>query len=306
MEDLKDIILGTNLIWEGNLEDSDDTEVKIYFKIVDLEYIDSVYKISVEIDKISASQNGYGYHINGFCNSGKDVISDREYLQMISGIISVIKDKFSQFGDINVVIKSLNCSDIPQDINEQKIHRRPIRNAVRDIVRVFKNNDDGVYYLPEFLGDDMVYFHPKMDIDYTVELELVSNVDMTEVYVDGNYYPKEEVLEITVTYNPDNKFELVSELIGELNELIAHEFTHMRQNFKGQINKAKEPSEPFKYYSQEHELEAQTKGFRRKSKITKTPFNDVVDKWFEKYKEFHKLNDDEMREIKQKIKSGKY
>lgn len=54
MEDLKDIILGTNLIWEGNLEDSDDTRVKIYFKVIDLDYIDNIYKISVEIEKISA------------------------------------------------------------------------------------------------------------------------------------------------------------------------------------------------------------------------------------------------------------
>lgn len=185
---------------------------------------------------------------------------------MISGIVSVIKDKFSQFGDVNVVVKSLNCSDIPRDINENKIHRRPIRNAVRDIVNVFKNNGEGNYYLPEFFGNDMVYTHPNMDIDYTVELELIESSDMTEVYVDGNYYPKEEVLDIIITYNSENKLSFVSELIGELNELIAHEFTHMRQNYKGEISGDKEPTEPLKYYLQPHELEVKNKGLGENQK----------------------------------------
>ena len=97
----------------------------------------------------------------------------------------------------------------------------------------------------------------------------------------------------------------LSELVGELNEIIAHEFTHMRQKSKGDFeDMGEEPELPYDYYTQPHELEAQFKGFKRKSKLKKEPMSDVMDKWFKKYKETHRLSDEEVEKIKSKILSG--
>ena len=305
MEDLKDIVVGKNFKWEGNLEEDDTSKVRIYFKIINSEYKDDTYSISVEIDKIAAKNEGYYSHINTFCNSGKDTINDREYLQMIAGIISVVKEQFSQFGDYNINVKSLNCSDIPQNITESKKDRLPVRNVVKDLIRVFKENDGGVYFLPEYFGEDMDYHHPNIDVYYTVELDMVEDFDSNDIYIDGDYYPEEETLVINVRYNPENKSAYISELIGELNEIIAHEFTHMRQSSRGEFSDDdEEPELPYDYYTQPHELEAQLKGFQRQSKLKGEPIGDVMDKWFTKYKQKHKLSDEEIKKVKEKILSG--
>jgi hypothetical protein len=305
MEDLKDIIVGKNFKWEGNLEEDDTSKVRVYFKVINSEYVNDKYNIFVEIDKIAAKNEGYYSHINTFCNSGKDAINDREYLQIIAGIVSVIKEQFSQFGEYSINVKSLNCSDIPQNITEAKKDRLPVRNVVKDLIKVFKENGEGVYALPEYFGTTMEYHHPNIDVYYSVELDMVEDVDSNDIYIDGSYYPDEELLIINLRYNPENKMSYISELIGELNEIIAHEFTHMRQSSKGDFDDmGEEPELPYDYYTQPHELEAQFKGFKRQSKLKKEPVSDVMDKWFTKYKERHRLSDEEVQQIKSKILSN--
>ena len=304
MEDLRDIMIGKNFKWEGNLEDGDESKVRIYFKVADSKYENGINNVSIEIDKITTKNRGYYTHINSFCNSGKDAINDREYLQMIAGITSELINVYSQFGDLKIIIKSLNCSDIPQNITESKKDRLSIRNVVKDIIKVFKENDEGVYFLPEEISDEMTYVNSNLDVEYTVEFEMVEDFDANEIYVDGDYYPDEDTLVINVRYNPDNKLSYVSELIGELNDIVAHEFTHMRQSLRGYFDdKIEEPKNPLDYYSQPHEIEAQVQGFKRKSKIKKEPISNVIDKWFEKYKLRHGLSDEEVKKIKEKIMS---
>jgi len=79
----------------------------------------------------------------------------------------------------------------------------------------------------------------------------------------------------------------------------------MKQTIRGEYDAFDEPEKPYDYYTQQHELEAQYKGFKRKSKITKKPIEQVVDDWFEKYKEIHNLSDEEMEKVKDKIMSQK-
>ena len=49
------------------------------------------------------------------------------------------------------------------------------------------------------------------------------------------------------------------------------------------------------------ELDSQYYGFKRMSKITGRPFNDVMIGWFKKYKDVHKMNDDEVKLTIKKI-----
>jgi hypothetical protein len=79
----------------------------------------------------------------------------------------------------------------------------------------------------------------------------------------------------------------------------------MRQSARGDFSdRDKEPELPYDYYTQPHELEAQFKGFKRKSKLKKEPMSDVMDKWFIKYKERHGLSDDEIEKVKSNILSS--
>ena len=58
-----------------------------------------------------------------------------------------------------------------------------------------------------------------------------------------------------------------------------------------------EEEDPFKYYTQPHEIDAQVFGFKRLSKIAKKPYELVVKNWFNKHRDIHRLNDREMIEV---------
>ena len=61
---MEDIIVGKNFKWEGNLEEDDTSKVRVYFKVINSEYVNDKYNIFVEIDKIAAKNEGYYSHIN--------------------------------------------------------------------------------------------------------------------------------------------------------------------------------------------------------------------------------------------------
>ena len=56
-----------------------------------------------------------------------------------------------------------------------------------------------------------------------------------------------------------------------------------------------------KYYTQPHELDAQVFGFKRISKLTKTPFDIVVKRWFNTHKNLHQMNDKDVKYVIEKI-----
>jgi hypothetical protein len=75
----------------------------------------------------------------------------------------------------------------------------------------------------------------------------------------------------------------------------------MIQNVRGEKLPDIEPKSHSKYYSQPHEIGAQVAGFKRKSKITKQPYEKVVRNWFEENKHKHKLNPKQSEKIIQKL-----
>ena len=110
------------------------------------------------------------------------------------------------------------------------------------------------------------------------------------------------VLAIEIDYNPENKKVMMYNLIGELNEIIAHELRHVEQKSKKTFSFDKdedfvEIEDPFEYYSQPKELDAQLHGFKRLSKLTKKPLDFVVKNWFDTHKNFHSLDYDQQKEI---------
>lgn len=179
--------------------------------------------------------------------------------------------------------------------------RQEIRTIVRDIIEVFKNEDEGEFYLPNDLREDEIeYNFPKFDLEVELTLEESEYVD--DFSLNADFYRDEYIVSIVITYNPNIKNKILYDLIGELNELVSHELRHLYQKTYGTYDiDVEEPGQPFEYYTQPHELDAQVAGFKRMSKITKKPFEEVVRNWFEKNKDLHHLNDNEKEKVIQLI-----
>ena len=186
-------------------------------------------------------------------------------------------------------------------ILEKSEQTQLIRQIVRDIIQIYKSNSDGEFYLPEDLsGEEMEYRSPKNSVSVELTLEMSDDVDD---YMSTAFFVRDEnVIEIKIVYNPKNKRKITYDLIGELNEIIAHELRHLYQRDTDLFDLGDEDDEeeelpPFEYYSQPEEIDAQVYGFRRMKKVTRRPFEELVRNWFRTHKEIHQLNKKEQEEI---------
>jgi hypothetical protein len=179
--------------------------------------------------------------------------------------------------------------------------RQEIRTVVRDIIQVFKSENEGEFYLPNDLRDDEIeYEFPKFNLE--IELIIQQSKDVDDFLLNAELYRDEGIIAIVIMYNPKNKTKSLYGLVGELNELVAHELRHLYQQSYGTHDiEVEEPEDPFEYYTQPHEIDAQIAGFKRMSQITKKPFEEVVRNWFEKNKDIHRLNDNQKEKVIQTI-----
>ena len=185
---------------------------------------------------------------------------------------------------------------------ENKKRRNVIRTLVRDIITVFKSEDEGEYYLPNYLDKEDFYNFLDFNHDLVVELNLIEDTSLGGFKLDAHLWRDEDVIEVTITYDPNMKNNITFKLIGELNEVIGHEIRHIDQKYRNLFDiNVPEEKDPYKYYTQPHEIDAQVFGFRRLSKLTKRPFEVVVKEWFDTHEDVHKLNEDEVDDVISKI-----
>ena len=164
------------------------------------------------------------------------------------------------------------------------------KQLVKDVLTTIKYQKEGEFTLPEDISGEMTYNFPKLDTEFTIELNLTISDDVETVDVDGAYYPEDDVIGIEIITNPNLNREILEELYYELNELIRHELEHVIQFDRGDNIPKKEPKQPIKYYSQPHELQAQIAGFKRRAKKERKPLEDVIRSWFEKNQFKHRLS----------------
>ena len=165
------------------------------------------------------------------------------------------------------------------------------RQIVKDILSVVKYQRNGEFALPEDISNgDMTYVFPKSDTNFTIELELNTDESVETVDVDGAYYPDEDVIQVSITTNPNLDKEVLEELHFELNELVRHELEHIRQYERGDNIPEKEIKQPKRYYTQKHELEAQIAGFKRRAQKERKPLEDVIRNWFKRNQLKHRLS----------------
>jgi len=180
--------------------------------------------------------------------------------------------------------------------------REIVRTIVKDIINIIKNDGDGEYYLPMDLTDQEFYKFNNFPHDLVVELQVTENEDIDDYFLNGEIYREDDLMVIMVEYNPENKNKLLYDMIGELNEIVAHEIRHFDQYSKGMFDfSGEEEEDPVKYYTDPKELDAQVFGFKRMSKLTGKPFDEVVKNWFKTHMDFHHMNDDQVEYVIGKI-----
>jgi hypothetical protein len=216
---------------------------------------------------------------------------------LYSKLESYISEKLKYFDpDIRIVFNKFEVTDTDTEImKENRISRIAIRTVVKDILTIIKEEKAGEYHLPDENGGEYSFIN--LPFSFSVELHLISDEDVDKFFIDGNWYRQEDVLEIIMSYNPSKLRENLYDIIGELNEVIAHELTHGKQNFRNDVSEPDDNLSPFEYYSQNKEIEAQRNGFKRFAKLRKEPYELVVRNWFKKHKDIHMLNDKETEEI---------
>ena len=194
----------------------------------------------------------------------------------------------------------------PENITESRMSRLAIRTTVTDIVHILKKGEEGYFMLPDEHGGEYSFIN--LPFEYGVELTLEIDDEMDGYKIDGEYsYEPDDtisVIEFDIKYNPKTLRKNFYNIIGELNDIVAHELEHAFQyNRDGYVSQER-PTESFKYYTQPHEIGAQRVGFRRVAKLRKLPYNDVVRDWFETHKDVHRLTDDEMEKVIEIIING--
>lgn len=194
---------------------------------------------------------------------------------------------------------------------EQKKYSNVVRTLVRDIITIFKKEDDGEFYLPEEIKpDELEYNFP--DFDLSLELIIDPDDNVSDFLLNADLYRRENIITVLIKYNPKNKNTILYNLIGHLNEILGHEVRHIVQKNRNLFNMSidddnddEEVSDDEKsgieYYSEPEEIDAQVFGFRRMKKATNQPFEKLVSDWFEKNKDIHQLDPNEVKIVIDKI-----
>ena len=97
------------------------------------------------------------------------------------------------------------------------------------------------------------------------------------------------------------KNKILYNLIGELNEIIAHELRHQHQRDTGLFDldntTSNEEEDGFIQYSKPEEIDAQVDGFKRMRDVTKRPFEELVRNWFRTHQTIHSMNPEDTKKV---------
>ena len=175
-----------------------------------------------------------------------------------------------------------------------------IREIVRDIITIFKKEDAGEFYLPEEFNEDIPYYELPSSV-IAVELIIEPSNDVDDFLTNANFYRNEDIIVVKIVYNSNKKNKILYNLIGELNEIIAHELRHQYQRDTGLFDLdntiSNEEEDGFIHYSKPEEIDAQVDGFKRMRDVTKRPFEELVRNWFRTHQTIHSMNPEDTKKV---------
>ncbi len=213
------------------------------------------------------------------------------FFHLKNNIAQKIRDILKLVSKLGVTVKSIKPILVGKEetITEDSGYRKTVRDVVRDIVFEIKKNLRSKIEMtfPKYnLGQ-----HPPFDLVLKMNPtpkkhrhELLKPFDVQAFWVEG-----EDTIEVEVDIDENAGNEIFYELIGELNDDIRHELEHRKQEYSGYEFPDKEYKQPLRYYTQQHEIEAQVAGFKRKAKIQGRNIEDVIREFFNRRKQIYNL-----------------
>ena len=214
---------------------------------------------------------------------------------------SRVRDLLKMFdSDVRLIIENIEVDSgtEKESLQEQKMTRQAIRNVVKDIVTILKNNEEGEFNLPDN-DEGMGYSFNRFPVEFTVELYVEHDDNLDGYQLNAEYSHEDDVIEIIIRYNPDDLRTSMYDIVGELNEVIAHELEHSLQSYRGEFDdeERNEVTDPLKYYLQPHEIPAQIAGFKRIARLRRLPLETVIRQWFDSHGDIHSMNKKQQEKV---------
>jgi len=217
----------------------------------------------------------------------KDIWGDSENLLRFYPIKNGTADKITKalklVSNLDVIVKSIKPVLIggeEETITEQKVTNNLIRNIVREIAFEVKKDLHGKR--KKNIGSYDIGMDEPVDIVLFVNPTPNKDENIKPLDIQGYWDEDENQIEIDVDIADDADMDVMYELIGELNDVVTHEFEHAKQTKSGYVFPDVEYKQPKRYYLQQHEIEAQVAGFKRKAKLQKRPIEEVIREYFQK------------------------
>ena len=212
----------------------------------------------------------------------KDIFGRNEdllrFYQIKNGTEYNIKKALKPVSDLEVIVKSIKpvlIGSEEETITEQKMGDSLIRNIVREIAFEVKKDLHGKR--KKNIGSYDIGMDEPVDVVLFVNPTPNKDENIKPLDIQGYWDEDENQIEIDVDIADDADMSVMYELIGELNDVVTHEFQHAKQTKRGY-------KQPKRYYLQKHEIEAQVAGFKRKAKLQKRPIEEVIREFFQKRK----------------------
>lgn len=201
--------------------------------------------------------------------------------------------------DVRLTIDEI-VVDVPkkEQITEGRMSRIAIRTVVEDIILEIKKTKKPVEIILPINDDEYVFTN--LPFSFGVELYLKPNKKISKFKTNAFFSSEDDVIELAVEFNPTTLKENFYELIGELNDIVAHELEHGLQNYYGEFDTDvdfEDVDDSFEYYTLPHEIPAQVAGFRRLSKLRKQPFEKTTRDWFNTHEDLHNLKPEEKEKV---------
>ena len=237
------------------------------------------------------------------CVGGRDLYA----LKLAHSNYFRIKTGFYEDENPDEISKEL-CMSVNESLTEGVLEEGskldlPVRTIVRQLTDILKTQVEGTHFLPEDLGLDMLEYEfnglPLFSVEFDVERD--STIE-DEYILDGRTVDEGDIIEIKLIYNPSLFPQSLYGIIGDLNDMVAHELEHVLQDAgyrspdEVRMDDVESPTDKT-YYQQAHEVPAELKGFRRLVKLRNQPVEDVIKDWFNRNKKIHQLPDEDINEL---------
>ena len=187
-------------------------------------------------------------------------------------------------------------------IVESSVTDAPVREIVKSLTNIIKTRETRTYYLPEEITDGEKFEYEFKNIpEFSIELNYDMDAMLEDDYkIDGKTVDDGFTIQIDLVINPNFFPAVMYDVIGDLNDIVAHELEHVYQEAwrrpKDEMSNGDDVAGK-EYYKQPHEVPAELAGFRRVNKLRKEPIEKTIRDWFERNRNVHNLEDEDIDEL---------